>query len=141
MAAMFASKVAKVQTKTTQIPANKMVPQRSTLVARPFGGGAVERAHILLSTIGNQATSRLLSQGARNLNEPHDPNEQDADPAGFAVVTPDGRFDSIALAARHHGLRQTEAWLRARDGRFGWRWDAPVAPPRNPEATPLAHVC
>jgi hypothetical protein len=56
--------------------------------------------------------------------------------AGFAVVTPDGRFDSIALAARHHGLRQTEAWLRARDGRFGWRWDAPVAP--QPELNSLA---
>jgi hypothetical protein len=56
--------------------------------------------------------------------------------AGVAVVTPDGRFDSIALAARHHGLRQTDAWLRARDGRFGWRWDGPVAYPLSPRATP-----
>jgi hypothetical protein len=51
--------------------------------------------------------------------------------AGRAVVTPDGRFDNIALAARHHGLRQTDAWLLARDARSGWRWDAPIAPPLN----------
>jgi hypothetical protein len=42
--------------------------------------------------------------------------------AGFAVVTPDGRFDSIALAARHHGLRQTEAWLRARTADSAGDW-------------------
>jgi hypothetical protein len=47
--------------------------------------------------------------------------------AGHAVVTPDGRFDNIALAARHHGLSQTDAWLLARDSHCGWRWDAPVA--------------
>jgi hypothetical protein len=51
--------------------------------------------------------------------------------AGRAVVTPDGRFDNIALAARHHGLRQTDAWLLARDARGGWRWDAPIAPRLN----------
>jgi hypothetical protein len=43
-----------------------LAPYRSTLAARPFGGGAVEQARILQGTIGNQATPRYLTQRLSN---------------------------------------------------------------------------
>ena len=82
---MFAPKVAKAQTKATQIPVQKLAPQRATLMARPFGGDAVERVRFLQRIIGNQATSRLLSQWARSAHEPHGPNEKDASEPARAV--------------------------------------------------------
>src|SRR5215213_1984411 len=89
---MFAPKVAKAQTKAAESPTSKLAPQRSTRVARPFGGGAVEQAHV-----GNQATLRLLSQRARSLtgNEPHGHNAQEADPAGLTArgATPGVSWD------------------------------------------------
>jgi Domain of unknown function (DUF4157) len=59
---MFAPKVAKPQTKAAASPTSKLTPQRSTLVARPFGGGSVEEVHMLQRSIGNQAMLRLLAQ-------------------------------------------------------------------------------
>ena len=50
---MFAPKVAK--------PQARAAPHRSMLAARPFRGSAVEQAHLLQRTIGNQATLRLLA--------------------------------------------------------------------------------
>ncbi|MGA2843723.1 MAG: DUF4157 domain-containing protein [Steroidobacteraceae bacterium] len=59
---MFAPKVAKAGTKVGASPANKLVPQRSLLAPRPFGGGEFEHPHMLQRSIGNQATLRLLAQ-------------------------------------------------------------------------------
>ena len=59
---MFASKIAKPQTKTAESPTRKLAPQRSVFATRPFGGGAVEQALQLQRSLGNQATLRLLSQ-------------------------------------------------------------------------------
>jgi hypothetical protein len=58
---MFASKVAKPQTKAAADSTNRLTPQRSVFATRPFGG-AVEQVHFRQRTIGNQATLRLLSQ-------------------------------------------------------------------------------
>jgi hypothetical protein len=58
---MFAPKVAKPQTRAAEKPVRKLALQPSMLVARPFGG-AVEHAHMLQRTIGNQATLRYLTQ-------------------------------------------------------------------------------
>lgn len=69
---MFAPKIAKPQTKVAESP-TWLAPQSSTLAARPFGGSAVEQAHMLQRSIGNQATLRLLAQPSRSLtgNEPN----------------------------------------------------------------------
>ena len=56
---MFAPKAVKPQTKTTESPTNKLMPQRST--ARPF---AIEQVPMLQRGIGNQSTLRLLAQMA-----------------------------------------------------------------------------
>jgi hypothetical protein len=94
---MFAPPVAKVQTKAAASPTNRLAPQRSTLVPRRFGDGAVEQVHVLQRSIGNQATLRLLSQRARNLteNEPYRDNEQEADPASLTAraATPGVSWD------------------------------------------------
>jgi Domain of unknown function (DUF4157) len=91
---MFAPPVAKRQAKTGARSTGKLAPQRATLVARPFGGGAVEQAH---ARIGNQATLRLLARRASSLigNEPHGDNEQEADPAILTVrgATPGVSWD------------------------------------------------
>jgi hypothetical protein len=39
---MFAPKAARAQTKAAESPTRKLALQLSTLVARPFGGGAVD---------------------------------------------------------------------------------------------------
>jgi hypothetical protein len=59
---MFAPKVAKAQTITTETPTNKLAPQPSALVSRPFGRGMVEQAHRLHGSIGNQGMLRLMPQ-------------------------------------------------------------------------------
>lgn len=59
---MFAPRVAKLQTKVAADSMNGLAHQRSTLVARPFGGGTVEGVLELQRTIGNQATLRLLGR-------------------------------------------------------------------------------
>ena len=59
---MFAPKVAKPQMKAAADSTDRLAPQRSMFATRPFGGGRVEQAHFLQSTLGNQATPRLLSQ-------------------------------------------------------------------------------
>jgi hypothetical protein len=63
---MFDSKVAKPQTKTAAGSTNNSARQHPTLVARPFGGGAVEQASTLQGTIGNQSTLRYLTQRLSN---------------------------------------------------------------------------
>src|SRR5262245_13486236 len=42
-AAMFASKVARAQPKTAELPTNQLMPQRSMLMTIPIGGGMVEQ--------------------------------------------------------------------------------------------------
>jgi hypothetical protein len=81
---MFASKIAK--TKAAADSTNKLAPQRSVVLAtRPFGGGAVDRAHMLQRSIGNQATLRILAQRAGRLagNERSDQHEQEVDTASL----------------------------------------------------------
>lgn len=46
----------------------------------------------------------------------------DAHPKSKAVVTPAGRFGSIALAAEHHGLTRAGAHYRVKAGASGWRY-------------------
>jgi hypothetical protein len=64
---MFFPKIAMVQTKAPESPNRNLAPQPSTLVERPFGGGAVEQARALQRTIGNQATLPCLTQRLSNL--------------------------------------------------------------------------
>lgn len=45
-----------------------------------------------------------------------------AHPLSRAVITPDGRFDSITLAAQYYGLTRPGASRRAREQRNGWRF-------------------
>jgi len=80
---MFAPKVTKAPAKANEGPTSKPAPQRAAFAARPFGGGAVERALMLRQTIGNQAAPRPLTQRARNL--PYGHNEQEADPVSLTA--------------------------------------------------------
>jgi hypothetical protein len=59
---MFAAKVAKPQKKTIASSTNSLARQRSAFVAHPPSHDALEQAHILQRSIGNQATLRLLAQ-------------------------------------------------------------------------------
>jgi hypothetical protein len=83
---VFAPKVAK-HSKAAANSIDKLAPQHSMLAARPLGGDVVEQAHMLQQSIGNQATLRLLRQGARNLigNVPHNHDKQAADPASLTA--------------------------------------------------------
>jgi hypothetical protein len=45
-----------------------------------------------------------------------------------AVLTPEGRFPSLRLAAAHHGLAYAAARHRIRDGWQGWRYAEPPPP-------------
>src|SRR6476620_8050412 len=76
---MFAPKVAKPQTKAIANSTNTLTRQRSAFVAHPPSYDALEQAHILQRSIGNQATLRLLSQRASNLsgNQPGVDYEQE----------------------------------------------------------------
>src|SRR5208283_1349321 len=83
---MFAPPVAKAQTKVTGSSTSKLAPHRSTLAARPFGGGAVEQAHMLQRSIGNQAVQRLsLRATSLTGNNPHSHNEEKAAPANLTA--------------------------------------------------------
>jgi hypothetical protein len=86
---MFAPKV----TKASASPTNKRLPQRSTLVARPFGGAGVEQAHMLQRRIGNQATLRLLAQRTSSLtgNQPAGDYDQEADRENVTAQEATGR--------------------------------------------------
>jgi hypothetical protein len=52
----------------------------------------------------------------------------DGHPKSRAILTPAGRFGSIALAAEHYGLTRQGAGLRAREGRQGWSYEGTTAP-------------
>ena len=46
-----------------------------------------------------------------------------------AVLTPEGRFASLRLAAAHYGINYETARQRARRGWKGWRYAEPPPPP------------
>ena len=46
-----------------------------------------------------------------------------------AVLTPEGRFASLRLAAAHYGINYERARERARRGWKGWRYAEPRPPP------------
>jgi hypothetical protein len=103
---MFAPPVAMAQTKPAASSTSELAPQRSTLVARPFGASAVEQARMLHRSIGNRATLRRPAQPAASGtgNEPHG----------------------------HHGQPADQASLNAREATPGIAWDFsknPVFPP------------
>jgi hypothetical protein len=96
-ATMFAPRVAKPQTKAAEGLTSKLTPQHSVFPTRPFGSGAVEQAHFLQSTTGNQATLRFLSQ--RGLGPARGKNsgdhEQDGTPKNTTIraATPGVSWD------------------------------------------------
>lgn len=47
----------------------------------------------------------------------------DGHPRSQAIVTPAGRFGSIALAAEHYGITRQGAGARVRRGAAGWRYE------------------
>jgi len=94
---MFAPKVAKAGTKVGASPANKLVPQRSLLAPRPFGGGEFEQPHMPQLSIGNQARLRLLSQHR---------------------FTPPGKETGV-----DHGQEADPASLTAQVAKTGLSWD------------------
>ena len=47
----------------------------------------------------------------------------DNHPRSKAVVTPAGRFGSLALAAEHHGLTRAGAHYRVKSGADGWAYE------------------
>jgi hypothetical protein len=49
----------------------------------------------------------------------------DAHPKSRAVITPDGRFGSAALAAEHFGITRQAIAGRANKRLAGWRWEQP----------------
>lgn len=68
---MVAPEKAKAQTKASDSPTRKLVPQCSTLVARPLGGGAVEQARMLQA----KGPAQRHEQGAapENMTAPEAP--------------------------------------------------------------------
>src|SRR5438874_1179217 len=66
-AAMFASKVAKSQTKAAANPTNKLAPQRPALVTKTTGSGVIDQPHMGQRGIGNQATLRHPTQRVSSL--------------------------------------------------------------------------
>src|SRR5208337_3684386 len=99
---MFARQVAKPQTKAAANPTSKLAHQRSTLAAQPFGGGAVERAHLVKPGISNQPPLGLLAPRATSLtgNEPHGHNGREADPESLIArgATPGVAWDFSKIA-------------------------------------------
>src|ERR1700746_2348933 len=87
---MFAPKIAKAQMKASDSPTRKLLPQSSTLVARPLGGGAVKQAWMLQGSIGNQAMLRYLTQWLSNLpaKGPAEWHEQEAAPENMTAREP-----------------------------------------------------
>jgi hypothetical protein len=45
------------------------------------------------------------------------------------VLTPDGRFTSLRLAAAHYCVSYTTAWRRARHRQHSWRYADPIRVP------------
>ena len=52
----------------------------------------------------------------------------DDHPKSRAVITPAGRFGSIALAAKHYGITRQAAFTRVRREVPGWQYEAKAAP-------------
>ena len=79
---MFASKVAKPQTKAAKSPTSKLAPRRSTLVEHRLGHDPVEQMLFLQRTIGNRAALRLLAQQASRAagSAPGSDHEQEVAP-------------------------------------------------------------
>jgi len=63
---MFAPPVSEQETKATVSPTRQLAAEFSTFVGPPTGGTAVERAHLLQRSIGNQATLRLMAGSTTN---------------------------------------------------------------------------
>jgi hypothetical protein len=90
---MFAPKVAKPQTKAIEAASSGLAPRCSTLAGHRLGSGPGEQALFLQRSIGNQATQRLLTQGASR-SEPgklaigrvDDPLEREADRVADQVM-------------------------------------------------------
>ena len=59
------------------------------------------------------------------------------DPRWRPVLTPQGRFDSLALAAKAFGFSRQNAWYRAQRERNGWRFAAAAADPVPDRVAPL----
>jgi outer membrane protein OmpA-like peptidoglycan-associated protein len=96
---MFAPPVAKSQTKAAAGSTNKLMPPRSTLMARPPGHGSVEQAQVLQRLIGNQALPMLLAQRAQSLigNQRGDRHEQEADRVADQIMRmPDPKLSITA---------------------------------------------
>lgn len=47
----------------------------------------------------------------------------DEHPCSRAVITPEGRFGSCALAGDHFGITRQGAYLRAKNRSYGWRFE------------------
>src|SRR5215469_11892859 len=90
---MFAPKVAKAQTSTTNSLTSGLASKHSVPVEHRYGRRPVEQVLWLQRTIGNQATLRLLAQRASSLpkNERNDQNNQET--KGPAPTPPVLSFD------------------------------------------------
>src|SRR5215469_3772324 len=82
---MLAPKVTTSPTKTAASLTNKPAFRNSVFDTRPFGGGAVEQAHFLRRTIGNQATLPLMARQTSSLteNEFYGDHERELNPEGM----------------------------------------------------------
>jgi hypothetical protein len=90
---MLAPRTAKPQTKAAASAINTLAFKNLAPAARPFAVSAIEQAHVLQKTIGNQAALRLLSQRASDPtgNERGDRREQEA--GGLAREAPGASWD------------------------------------------------
>jgi hypothetical protein len=75
--------------------------------------------HQKRSLASSDAWRRFKDEGRHH----HLEQRGDGHPRSKAVITPAGRFGSVALAAEHFGLTRQGAALRARKGQFGWRYE------------------
>jgi len=94
--------------------------------------GAYEHGNVRCVVVARPAAAEKCTARGAHLRV-----RGDGHPRSRAVITPDGRFGSIALAAEHHGLTRAAGSLRARERRAGWAFadeaggmvaDAAVAP-------------
>jgi hypothetical protein len=77
----------------------------------------------------DRASRSVLGDEARDRGE---------DPVVKIVLTPGGRFPSVASAARHHKVSATAVRQHIRDGRPGWQFEAPYQIPAG--FVPLART-
>jgi hypothetical protein len=84
---MFVSKIAKPQMKAPADSTSKLASPRSGFAVRPCGHGAVEQAHFLQRTTGNQTGLQLLSQQdlSPTPGENSGNHEQDGAPESIAA--------------------------------------------------------